>query len=95
MMQPSLLDLAPRFDGDDYVPARDDERLRPQLDRIFAVMKLGRWRTLAEISELTEAPQASVSAQLRHLRKRKFGGFTVEKRHLGGGRYVYRVSGGA
>jgi len=94
-MQDTLFPTSPRFDGDDYDPARDDARLRPQLDRICAVMKTGRWRTLVEIAELTGAPPASVSAQLRHLRKPRFGGFLVEKRYLRDGLYTYRVQDGA
>jgi hypothetical protein len=43
---------------------------------------------------LTGAPPASVSAQLRHLRKPRFGGFTVEKRYLRDGLYTYRVTDG-
>jgi len=90
-MQQSLLDLAPRFDGAVYEPERDDARLRGQLDRIFDVCRDGRWRTLAEIAELTGAPQASVSAQLRHLRKPRFGAYDVLKRHLRGGTWTYKV----
>lgn len=51
----------------------------------------GQWRTLAEISAVTGDPPASVSAQLRHLRKPRFGAHLVSKRHLGQGLYVYRV----
>jgi len=54
-------------------------------------MKDGTWRTLAEISETTGDPPASVSAQLRHLRKPRFGGYTVDRRHMGGGLYQYRL----
>ena len=36
-----------RFDGSDYIPARDDERLGNQLDRVLALMRDGRARTLA------------------------------------------------
>ena len=38
------------------------------------------WRTLAEISKALAYPEASVSAQLRHLRKEQFGGYRMEKR---------------
>ena len=93
-MQQSLLDLAPRFDGAVYEPERDDDRLRGQMDRIYAAVKDGRWRTLAEIAELTGDPQASISAQLRHLRKRRFGAYDVQKRHLRGGTWVYRLQDG-
>jgi hypothetical protein len=39
------------------------------------------WVSLEELANKTRYPQASVSAQLRHLRKRQYGGFVVEKRH--------------
>lgn len=83
--------MANRFDGSDYEPVRDDVRLTGQLLRVFNVMRPGAWRTLAEIERLTGDPAASISAQLRHLRKPRFGGHTVEKNHLGGGLYAYRV----
>ena len=41
----------------------------------------GNWLTLAEIAEATEFAEASISAQLRHLRKAHHGGYHVEKRH--------------
>lgn len=92
MSQGTLFQTAPRFDGSDYEPARDDTRLRGQLDRIYDLMKDRRWRTLGEIAEVVAAPPASVSAQLRHLRKARFGGYVVEKRYLRDGLYVYRVT---
>ena len=81
-----------RFDGSDYVPARDDRRLTSQLGRIKRVVLDGNWYTLQAIAELVYAPPASVSAQLRHLRKERFGKYTVDKRYLGRGLYEYRVS---
>jgi len=56
-----------------------------------AVMADGQWHTLREISAASGAPEASVSAQLRHLRRPKFGSHTVERQHLGHGLYQYRV----
>ena len=50
-----------------------------------------RWRTLAAIAAESHAPHASVSAQLRHLRKARFGSFVVEKRYAGNGLFEYRV----
>ncbi|MEO8297079.1 MAG: hypothetical protein ABI574_04650 [Burkholderiales bacterium] len=81
-----------RFDGSDYEPGRDDERLQGQLGAIWDLMKGGDWLTLSAISLATDAPQASVSAQLRHLRKERFGGHTVEKRLVKRGLYEYRLS---
>lgn len=80
-----------RFDGSDYQPLRDDIRLTGQLLRIWSVVCDQQWRTLDQISAATGDPQASISAQLRHLRKDRFGAHTVEKIHLGEGLYKYRV----
>lgn len=38
------------------------------------------WLTLDELAKLTKYPPASISAQLRHLRKPRHGSFVVEKR---------------
>lgn len=38
------------------------------------------WLTLRELARLTRYGEASISAQLRHLRKPHCGGFAVEKR---------------
>ncbi|MDP9340038.1 MAG: hypothetical protein M3P45_14345 [Acidobacteriota bacterium] len=38
------------------------------------------WLTLVELSRLTQYGEASISAQLRHLRKPQYGAFVVEKR---------------
>jgi hypothetical protein len=54
------------------------------------------WMTLRELAELTCYGEASISAQLRHLRKPQFGGYVVEKRRRGFGRHgtwEYRISG--
>lgn len=80
-----------RFNGADYVPERDDERLSGQIHRVWNVMVDGKWRTLKNISSLTGDPEASISAQLRHLRKPRFGQHTVERRYLGNGLYEYRL----
>ena len=70
--------------GPAYDPALDRERLAHQMDRIRGWMLLaseaGKWKTLREIEEMTGYPQASISAQLRHLRKSAFGGYIVRKR---------------
>ena len=80
-----------RFDGDDYVPTRDEARLTSQHERLREVMSDGGWHTLSEISQLTGDPEASMSAQLRHLRKPRFGSHAVDRRHVGDGLYEYRV----
>jgi len=80
-----------RFSGSDYDDARDRDRLRGQILRVFDAMQSGLWFSLDALSKTTGDPPASVSAQLRHLRKERFGAHTVEKKHLGEGMYVYRL----
>jgi len=38
------------------------------------------WLTLRELAAITGYGEASISAQLRHLRKPRFGSFVLEKR---------------
>jgi hypothetical protein len=56
---------------------------RRQRDVLCDVMLSARqcetWLTLDELAKLTHYPPASISAQLRHLRKPEYGGFVVEK----------------
>jgi hypothetical protein len=85
------LDLIPQFDGADYQPSRDRNRLCTQLERISLLMRDGRWRSVDTIHQLTGDPHASISAQIRNLRKARFGGHTVERRYVGDGLYEFRV----
>jgi hypothetical protein len=89
-MQPDLLPHAPTFDGPDLQP-EDHIRLGKQCAAVLWHMRDGEWRTLETIAALAQAPQASVSSRLRDLRKRKFGSWTVERKNLGHGLFVYRV----
>ena len=63
------------------------EQDKPRLDRQRAsirdlMLKDGDFKTLKQIEDLTGYPQASISAQLRHLRKKQYGGYTVNKIHI-------------
>lgn len=71
------------FNGPDYTPALDRKRLTRQQDIIKELMLDGPWRTLEEIRHLTGYPESSISAQLRHLRKERFGGYIMDKRRKG------------
>jgi hypothetical protein len=57
---------------------------RRQRDVLCDVMLSARecetWLTLDELAKLTHYPPASISAQLRHLRKPEYGGYAMEKR---------------
>lgn len=79
------------FDGSDYNHKRDSGRLTSQYDAVFDLMSDGHWRTLGLIAEQTGRPEASISAQLRHARKPRFGAHKVEKQYLTGGLYQYRL----
>lgn len=94
MTQPGLFDIPapqPRFNGSDYIPKRDDARLSGQLQRVFDCMKDRKWRSLPEIAAATGDPEASISAQLRHLRKERFGGHKISKRYQGNGLFQYQL----
>lgn len=49
-------------------------------DVMLAAGKYGAWMTLHELARLTRYGETSISAQLRHLRKAKCGGYVLEKR---------------
>lgn len=80
-----------RFNGVDYNPDRDNARLTGQLLRIWQAVIDGRWYTLKDIAIQTGDPEPSISAQLRHLRKPRFGGYIVEREYVANGLYKYRV----
>lgn len=83
-----------RFDGATLRPELDHKRLSGQLSRVWTLCRDGRWRTLGEIASTTGSPESSVSARLRDLRKMRFGGHLVDRRHRGepgSGLYEYRV----
>lgn len=88
-----MMPLKSMFTGSDYVPALDAYRLMKQHEAIRDLMLDGRWRTLGEIELKTGYPQASISAQLRHLRKAHFGGYTVlkQRREPWNGLFEYQV----
>ena len=82
----------------------DTRRLSTQMDRLKKHMleasARGRWLTLTEIRAALEEswrcpfPEASISAQLRHLKKPAFGAHRLEKRRrygAGFGLFEYRL----
>ena len=79
------------FNGSDYNHERDSERLTSQYQKIFQLMQDGIFRTLIEIERDTKCPAPSISAQLRHMRKKRFGSHTINKKYLGEGLYKYQL----
>ena len=87
---------ATAFDGKSFDPVLDGQRLTKQLDRVFSVLSTGRWYALDELAKATRAPQASVSARLRDLRKTIHGAWIIESRRRGNrsrGLFEYRCLG--
>ena len=88
----------PEFDGETYDPKQDKARLTGQILRVFNRLGDGdRWWSLAELSVQTGDPEASISARLRDLRKRRFGGHDIQRRRRGGvgtGLWEYRLGRG-
>jgi hypothetical protein len=84
-----------RFDGPTYSPGEDDARLTEQIRRVFDALNGRGWKTVSEIAAETRDPEPSVSAQLRHLRKARFGLWNVEKRRRPGFVHLweYRIDG--
>ncbi len=80
--------------GPEFDEKKDGKRLKTQMKAVRDFM-FGRkdWKTLGEIEEATGFPQASISAQLRHLKKDRFGGYNLQKRRRkeGGGTYEYQL----
>ncbi len=80
------------FDGSTYAPARDEKRMTAHLKRVHDLMVDRQWRSLNAIVNATGGSQAGVSARLRDLRKEKFGGFVIERKHISGGLWLYRMA---
>jgi hypothetical protein len=58
----------------------NDTQLKVIRELMLAHSLRNNWLTLGEIADVTEFGEASISAQLRHLRKPRYGRFRVEKR---------------
>ena len=83
---------APDFDGVTYDPERDKARLTGQLERVYEVVRHGDWHTLKSIAAITKDPEASISAQLRNLRKARFGSYDIRRKRVGN-TYAYTCVG--
>lgn len=80
------------FDGTTYVHARDHGRLSAQLNQVRQVLSDRQWHMLAEIVLRVRGSEAGVSARIRDLRKTKFGGHLIERRHISHGVWQYRMA---
>ncbi|OPX65702.1 MAG: hypothetical protein A4E30_00283 [Methanomassiliicoccales archaeon PtaB.Bin215] len=84
--------MSTRFDGAFFNEELDRARLTTQIEKVRKALADGRWHTVAAIAELIDAPEPSVSAQIRNLRKQENGGYIIETRRDGDtGLFVYRL----
>ena len=84
----------PHFNGPDYQPELDFVRLSGQIQRVKEALETWRWWSLGDLAQVTGDPEASISAQIRHLRKNRFGSHVIEKRRRGdrsSGLFEYRM----
>ena len=79
------------FVGSDYIEERDQKRLSSQHYKVFDLMQDGKFRTLPQIADIIKEPPASISAQLRHFRKKSFGSHIVNKKYEGNGLFSYQL----
>lgn len=79
------------FDGETFDKTLDGPRLNRQLDRVFALMSDGKYRTLREIAEAVGGSEAGVSARLRDLKKPRFGSYRVGRVRQASGVHYYKV----
>lgn len=73
------------------IPVRQSDVIR---EVMLSAGDCGTWLTLDELAKLTKYPPASISAQLRHLRKPRHGAFVVEKRRREADEVARQVAGG-
>lgn len=84
-----------KFQGSHYNPADDEQRLTRQIGRVYAAINKADWLSLSEIAYLTGDPEASISAQLRNLRKAEHGSHTIKVKRRGdrsSGLFEYKLS---
>ncbi len=88
-----MVEFVADFDGSHYDPKVDKQRLTQQMRGVYECICKGDWKTVEEIGTVTGYPQPSISAQLRNLRKKKFGGLDVEGRCRDGTKiFEYRLN---
>lgn len=93
MTQPTLdFDRPLPFGGKTFNAELDGARLTSHLQKVYDLMKDGKWRTLKTISITVGCSEASASARLRDLRKPWAGQNKVERKRIKEtGLWMYRV----
>ena len=82
--------MTTRTYGPAFDEALDGKRVRTDIERIRDFMWGNGWWTLKALETVLDIPQATISADLRHLRKERFGSYQVDKVRRGeGGTWLY------
>ncbi|MGW8177564.1 MAG: hypothetical protein ACWGQW_02045 [bacterium] len=95
-MSPKITLKHPPFDGETY-GEEDYPRLKSQLEAVRKRLKDGKWHTIQDLAEYArnttgrQVTEASISARIRDLRKKKFGGYTVWRLNYGNGLWKYKM----
>ena len=80
------------FDGADYQPERDQDRLSKGFERVREFMEGKPPMSVEEIMFGAGMKSAtSTSSMIRNLRKKKFGSRTVERTYVSNGLYKYQL----
>ena len=79
--------------GETYNAVLDADRLTALADRVFDLMRDGKWRTLAEIKQVTGGSEGGIGARLRDMRKIQYGSHTVDRERVkDSGLWQYRLT---
>jgi hypothetical protein len=69
----------------------DGKILPRQLDLVRNLLADGEWWTIGELEQMLSQPAQSISARIRDLRKKEFGGFIIDREHIVDGIYEYKM----
>lgn len=86
--EPETMTPLERFDQ--HEPPRAYGELKVSHHNILNVMR-DEWWTIHDVAEATGYSESSASALMRDFRKDKFGGHALERRHVDGNLYAYRI----
>ena len=78
------------FEGATYDEALDYNRLSTQINDVLNILLDQQWHKMQDIASDISAPEPSVSAQIRNLRKEKHGGYVINRRRVGN-TYEYQL----
>ena len=98
MMQLEFIPVPTRlveFDSGITLTVAEHVSLGKQLKRVLEFMLDGSWHSVAEVSDKLGIQPTSADAQIRNLRKKKHGRFTVEYQRVNGRAfYQLQLNGG-